>query len=187
MPLLSGVRVSLRFTPLTLAAVVAAAQAPVAPGAVVRWFDVDSRSEVQGTVRSVSADSMTVVIGPGERWVAIRPVSIRSLEWRHGRRGGWHGAALGAIIGAGAFAVLGYAAGQDCNAPGAAWVCFSRTSLGAVLAIPGALIGGLVGAATYHPWQWRSVNDGESSPQAVVESLVTWRHHAVVVGLNVRF
>jgi len=170
----------------SLAPVAAAAQAPLAPGAVVRWFDAPSQTEVQGTVRTVTADSIAVVIGSGSRSTSI-PASIRSLEVRDGRRGGLHGAGLGFLVGAGGGAAIGYVIGQDCRGHSLGQLfCFSHGQVAVLFALPSAVLGAVVAGLTDEPWRWRIVNPANSARQIIVEPLIAW-HHGLVAGLTARF
>jgi hypothetical protein len=111
--------------------------AKVQPGTKVR-LSLKSRRTFIDEFKGSTADQVTVGT------VVAKREDVRRLErFRSGGRGRGKTAAIGALIGGGAGAVIGVAAG-GCHTGD--FICFSRGTVGAVLGAVGAIVGALAGA-----------------------------------------
>jgi len=145
----------------------------VAPGAVVRWFDVPSGGRtIMGLVTAATPDTLSVLVTDGPAY-KLAVASTRTLEIRGDQNSRGQKALVGAVIGAGFGGIVGLAA-QNC------WGCTSvgQTTLG------GALWGVIIGALLTPSWKWHLLADPASGTVSV-QPLLNWQY-GPVLGLQIR-
>lgn len=170
------------------AASIATAQQPLlAPGAVVRWVDAPTGSNVQGSVRAIDGDSIIVMTTVPARSFDLSISATRSLEIRDGHPSAGAHTLAGLAIGAGTGILFGLMVGQDCSEPGSGWFCFSRGDMAKAFGVLFGGIGTLAGYLSTPQWRWVPATGVTLSGRNVaIAPLVTWRRGAVL-GVTVRF
>ena len=119
-----------------------------AAGARVRWTAAGSDERVQGRLIGQEAERIVVETARGQAAVAVpydRLTRLQVSEGRHRRKA----ALIGALVGVAATGVLFATTPAECSGSGC-------VKLFALIAVPAAATGGLVGAAVA-PERWRDL------------------------------
>jgi hypothetical protein len=140
------------------------------------------RKTVVGSLIAIDDSSLTVEDAKTTRQLVIPLDEVTRIELsrRRSRRG--HTAGIGALVGLGVGAALGYSGGDaDCSK---VWICVPREWTAIVGGFGGSLAGGLVGALVGRGEKWEAADP--TKLQAVVAPLVV-RGGGFGVSLSLRF
>ncbi len=159
-------------SPLLAGNVLADELPPLALGKRLR-LTTDHR--LVGRLVAQDDQSLTLQVREDRAPVVVPRTRVTRVEesLRPGRKG--HGALMGAAVGAGAAAILGVAAGEDCS--GDKWLCFSGSAI--LFAPLGALIGGLAAPGE----RWGLVSSGHQ----IGVSMVPIRGRGIGASISVNF
>jgi hypothetical protein len=111
---------------------------------------------IVGTLITIDAKKVTVKRATASETVAIPRDAIAQLQISLKASGKRRGAAIGALAGAGVGAAIGLALGEDCGAPDAYLICYSRGATAAALGLSGLAIGSALGAVVAPGEKWEA-------------------------------
>ena len=165
-------------SPLLAGNVLADELPPLALGKRLR---VTTDHRLVGRLVAQDDQSLTLQVREDRAPVVVPRTRVTRVEesLRPGRKG--HGALMGAAVGAGAAAILGVAAGEDCSRD--KWLCFSRGEVALGSAILFAPLGALIGGLAAPGERWGLVSPGHR----VGVSLVPIRGRGIGASISVNF